>query len=238
MRLAAGGAMAAKSTRSNGKSARTSRKNGATSRTNGSRSHGVKARSNGARKRSNGANGSAGDVGETNLGLSRAQRAGSIAALNEALANTSILNIKTKKFHWDVVGPQFMSLHKLWDEQYETLAEYADEIAERARMLGGFPIGTAKGFLRLTVLEEYPGDVPDATHAVQTLLSDHESIVRSLRKAIDRCESEYEDKGTADFLTGLLKGHEKMAWMLRSFLLGTPVIANGQITTGVVPSLA
>ncbi len=178
------------------------------------------------------------DVAETDLGLSRKQRQGSIGAMNSALANASILTIKTKKFHWDVVGPQFMTLHKLWDEQYETLAEYADETAERIRSLGGFPIGTAQGFLKNTELKEHPGDVPNATEAVQLLLRDHEAIVRSLRQAIKRCDDEFEDSGTADFLTGMLKGHERMAWMLRSFLLGSGVEPSGEVTHGPVPSLA
>ena len=59
-------------------------------------------------------------LGEADIGLGAKERAGSIQAMNVALANASLLTIKTKKFHWDVVGPQFSMLHKLWDDQYET----------------------------------------------------------------------------------------------------------------------
>ncbi len=48
-------------------------------------------------------------------------------------------------------------------------------------------------------------------------LEDHETIIKSLRKAIDDCEEKYSDKGTADFLTGLMEKHEKMAWQLRHY---------------------
>ena len=48
-------------------------------------------------------------------------------------------------------------------------------------------------------------------------LEDHETIIKSLRKAIDDCEEKYSDKGTADFLTGLMQNHEKMAWQLRHY---------------------
>jgi starvation-inducible DNA-binding protein len=174
-------------------------------------------------------------VAEADIGLSSAARERAVALMNVALANTSLLTIKTKKFHWDVVGPQFMTLHKLWDEQYEALSEEADEIAERIRMLGGYPLGTAQGFLTASELREYPAEVPAATEAVQHLLLDHESVVRSLRKAIDTCDHDLNDAGTTDFLTGLLRDHEKMAWMLRSFLMGTPVQPSGETTHGRVP---
>jgi starvation-inducible DNA-binding protein len=148
---------------------------------------------------------------------------GAIRCLNRALSNVSVLTMKTKKSHWDVVGPQFMTLHKLWDVHYETLARFQDELAERVRTLGGFPVGTLAGFLREATLAEAPGDVPNATDAVSNLLADHEHVVRDLRESIDACDEQFNDKGTADFLTGLMEEHEKMAWMLRSFLQGEGV---------------
>lgn len=174
-------------------------------------------------------------IAEVDIGLPSAARERAVALMNVALANASLLTIKTKKFHWDVVGPQFMTLHKLWDQQYETLTEEADEIAERIRMLGGYPLGTAQGFLTASELREFPAEVPAATEAVRHLLLDHESIVRSLRKSIDVCDRDINDAGTADFLTGLLREHEKMAWVLRSFLMGTPVHPTGEKTHGRVP---
>jgi starvation-inducible DNA-binding protein len=160
----------------------------------------------------------------TDLGLDEAELSGTIGRLNRALSNVSLLGVKTKKAHWDVVGPQFMTLHKLWEEHYETLARFQDEIAERIRTLGGFPLGTLAGFLREATLKEQPGDIPNATNAVSILLTDHEHIVRDLREAIDACDDDFNDKGSADFLTGLMEEHEKMAWMLRSFLQGEGVI--------------
>jgi len=177
-------------------------------------------------------------LGDANIGLDSREREGSIRAMNIALSNASLLTIKTKKFHWDVVGPQFMTLHKLWDEQYEALTDYVDEIAERIRMLGGYPIGTAQGFLKSSELKEYPGEVPNATEAVRHLLADHESIARSLRGSIELCDGQLRDAGTADFLTGMLQGHEKMAWMLRSFLLGSAVQSSGEATHGRIPNNA
>ncbi|MBF2067890.1 MAG: DNA starvation/stationary phase protection protein [Calothrix sp. C42_A2020_038] len=162
-----------------------------------------------------------------NIGLTEEQRNGVINLLNQDLANSYLLLVKTKKFHWDVVGPQFRTLHELWEEQYEALTETIDSIAERVRTLGGYPVGTMEGFLKVATLKEDPGDIPVATEMVARLVDDHEHIIRALREHIDQCSENFHDEGTADFLTGLMEGHEEMAWMLRSFIEGQALQADG-----------
>lgn len=162
-----------------------------------------------------------------NIGLTEEQRVGVIDLLNHDLADSYLLVVKTKKFHWDVVGPQFMSLHELWDKQYEAISANIDAIAERMRSLGGYPIGTMKGFLEYASISEHPGNIPTATGMVSALVEDHETIVRNLREHIDSCGEEFHDQGTADFLTGLMEQHEEMAWMLRSFIEGESLAPNG-----------
>jgi starvation-inducible DNA-binding protein len=162
-----------------------------------------------------------------NIGLTEEQRQGVNDLLNRDLADAYLLLIKTKKYHWDVVGPQFRSLHELWEEQYETLTQSIDSMAERIRALGGYPVGTAEGFLKLASIKEAAGTVPTATEMVARLVEDHEQIIRNLREHIDRCSDEFHDEGTADFLTGLMEGHEEMAWMLRSFIEGQALQADG-----------
>ncbi len=158
-----------------------------------------------------------------NIGLTDEQRQGVSELLNHDLADSYLLLIKTKKYHWDVVGPQFRSLHQLWEEQYQALTENIDAVAERVRTLGFFPIGTAEGFLKYSSISEHTGDVPSADRMVANLVDDHEQIIRNLREHIDQCAEQFHDQGTADFLTGLMEQHEQMAWMLRSFIEGQQV---------------
>lgn len=168
-----------------------------------------------------------------NIGLSDEQRQGVIELLNADLADAYLLLIKTKKYHWDVVGPQFRSLHELWEEQYQALTENIDAIAERARALGGYPVGTAKGFLELASINEHEeGQIPNATQMVANLADNHEQIIRNLRQHVDQCSEEFHDEGTADFLTGLMEQHEEMAWMLRSFIEGEDLKPDGKVTEG------
>jgi starvation-inducible DNA-binding protein len=166
-----------------------------------------------------------------NIGLSEEQRQGVVNLLNQDLSDSYLLVIKTKKYHWDVIGPQFRTLHQLWDEQYEALSMNIDAIAERIRALGGYPIGTAKGFLDNASLREHAGDLPNASEMVERLVGDHEQVIRNLRGHIDECGDSFHDEGTADFLTGLMEQHEEMAWMLRSFLEGVNLSPSGQRET-------
>lgn len=163
-----------------------------------------------------------------NIGLSDEARQGVTELLNHDLADAYLLLIKTKKYHWDVVGPQFRSLHQLWEEHYEALTVNIDKIAERVRTLGGYPIGTAEGFLKYASIKEHIGDLPLATEMVARLVDDHEQIIRNLREHIEECDEKYNDQGTADFLTGLMEQHEEMAWMLRSFIEGESISPDGQ----------
>lgn len=172
-----------------------------------------------------------------NIGLNDRERAGSIGLLNTALSNAYLLLIKTKKYHWDVVGPQFMTLHKLWEEHYQLLSLSVDEYAERIRMLGGYPVGTAAGFLQYSTLTEDPGDILSATAMVTRLVDDHEEIICALRAAIEVCTDDFHDAGNADFLTGQMEQHESMAWMLRSFIEGEAVEPNGQIVSDSVVAI-
>ena len=172
-----------------------------------------------------------------NIGLTEEQRAGVTELLNSDLANAYLVLIKTKKFHWDVVGPQFRSLHQLWEEHYQALTANIDALAERIRTLGGFPIGTAQDFLSKASVKEQPHNIPLATEMVSQLVDDHELIIRNLRDHVDQCGETFHDQGTADFLTGLMEQHEEMAWMLRSFIEGESLKSDGgQSTEMKVPA--
>ena len=155
---------------------------------------------------------------QLNIGLNDKQRTGVVDILNAALANEFVLYTKTRNYHWNVTGPQFNDLHKFFDAQYVEIEGFIDDTAERARSLGGIAVGSMQGFLKYTTLKEHTGTPPAAMEMVVDLLGDHETIIRQLRKDIATVSEKHGDEGTADFLTGTMEAHEKMAWMLRAFL--------------------
>jgi starvation-inducible DNA-binding protein len=155
-----------------------------------------------------------------NIGLSDKGRESVVQILNTLLADEYLLYTKTRNYHWNVVGPQFNELHKFFESQYGDLNGMVDEIAERARSVGGSASGTLVEFLNQTRLKEQPGKYPEASEMISDLLADHEAIIRFLRDDLTTCAEKHNDMGTSDFLTGLMEQHEKMTWMLRSFLPG------------------
>jgi starvation-inducible DNA-binding protein len=155
-----------------------------------------------------------------NIGIADQDRTGVVKILNALLADEYVLYTETRNYHWNVVGPQFNDLHKFFGEQYEQLDDFVDDVAERARQLGGHSVATLGEFMEATRLKEHPGQYPAADEMLENLLGDHETIIRQLRADADTAASQFHDAGTNDFLTGLMESHEKMAWMLRAFLEG------------------
>jgi starvation-inducible DNA-binding protein len=156
----------------------------------------------------------------SNTGMSAESHAAVVAILNAVLSDEYVLYTKTRNYHWNVVGPQFNDLHKFFEAQYEGLDDVVDEVAERARSLGGHALGTLAEFTRHTRLKERVGESPDARAMLADLLADHETLIRQLRADLEEAMDTHRDAGTSDFLTGLMEKHEKMAWMLRAFLEG------------------
>jgi len=153
---------------------------------------------------------------KANIGLT-AKNTGAVATfLNSLLADEHILYTKTRNYHWNYEGDNFMEMHKFYEGQYEELADIIDEIAERIRMIGHHAEGRLKDFLNLANLDE-PNYTTNQNEQVKNLTDDHEIIIRILRKDIATAEK-LKDAGTMDLLTKVIGQHEKMAWMLRSYL--------------------
>lgn len=151
------------------------------------------------------------------IGLKEASKIAVLALLDHALADEYVLYTKTRNFHWNVEGPRFSELHKFFEAQYEQLNTIVDDVAERSRALDGRSMGSMKEFLGKARLKESTALALRPEAMLAELAGDHEALIRALREGVDESASAG-DQGTADFLTGLMVAHEKMAWMLRSFL--------------------
>lgn len=154
---------------------------------------------------------------KANIGLSAEHTQKTALLLNTLLADETVLYTKTRNYHWNIESTSFIEMHHFYEEQYNVLAATIDEIAERIRQIGHFAEGRLKDYIKLANLEE-PDYTDDQQTQIKNLLDDHETLCRTLRTHIPKVEEDYKDVGTADFLTGILKAHEKMAWMLRSYL--------------------
>ena len=150
------------------------------------------------------------------IGIGEAERREISEGLSRLLSDTYLLYIRTHGYHWNVTGPQFNTLHVMFEQQYGELALAVDQIAERIRALG-FPAPASYAeFTRLSSLSE-DEDRPGAGEMVQRLVKAQEAVVRTARSVFPAVERAG-DEATADLLTQRLQIHEKTAWMLRSML--------------------
>lgn len=139
-----------------------------------------------------------------------------VVALQTQLANSFMMYLNYKHYHWQTFGPLFRDLHRLFDEFSAEVLESTDEIAERIRMIGQNPISGIDEMLKsATVKQAKKGqDMREMTEeADQNCIL----IIKEMRDAIKTAD-EKDDPGTADLLTRYLQVYEKQEWMLRELL--------------------
>ena len=151
-----------------------------------------------------------------NTGISNANSEKVADALNQVLADEFLLYTKTLKFHWNIEGRDFHALHLFLDDQYHQLQTIIDAVAERIRKIGHFANGSMKQFLNDASLKEHTDTSSVSELMIAELVDDHEALIRNTRSLIEDFDKEYNDAGSSDFITGIMKEHEKMAWMLRA----------------------
>src|SRR6516225_7221672 len=152
---------------------------------------------------------------ETLNDLSKASRVELNELLNQRLADAVDLESQVKQAHWNVKGPHFIGLHKLFDEIYESVGEYVDLLAERVVQLGGIAEGTARVAAARSRLEEYPLDIADGTTHVQALSKALATFGHEVRTAIDEAD-DLDDADTADLFTEVSRGIDKWLWMVEA----------------------
>ncbi len=153
----------------------------------------------------------------TSIDLNANTRKKMIDLINQQLADTFDLFSQTKQAHWNVKGPHFGQLHKLFDELAETLEDHIDTIAERATALGGVATGTARMAAGASRLPEYTLGPADGLEHVQALVQRYAEVAKSTRAAIDEAD-EAGDADTADMFTDVSRDLDKSLWFLEAHL--------------------
>jgi starvation-inducible DNA-binding protein len=155
---------------------------------------------------------------KTNIGLNDEARFEVGQMLNLIVADEYVLYATARDYHWNVTGPEFESLHRQFQAQYDLIADWIDEVAERARSIGVGARGNWADLAKAARTSADPGIGLAAEHMLAELLSLHEEMIVQLRTDSQTCAVRYRDAGTADFLCALMQRHEKAAWMLRAQL--------------------
>ena len=139
--------------------------------------------------------------------------------LNRRLADCIDLQTQCKQAHWNVKGPSFIGLHKLFDEINTDVEEYVDLLAERVVQLGGVAEGTARCVAERSTLREYPLEISTGPEHVDALSTALASFGRTCREAIDQVD-ELGDADGADILTEVSRGIDKWLWFVEAHQQG------------------
>ena len=139
------------------------------------------------------------------------------ALLNARLADSLDLQHQAKQAHWNVRGPNFIAIHRLFDEVAELAEEASDLMAERILQLGGTAEGTIQVAAERTTLARYPLDLQAGRGHIEAVAVALSSFGARMREAIDSADKSG-DKDTADIFTELSRGADKFLWFVESHL--------------------
>jgi starvation-inducible DNA-binding protein len=142
-----------------------------------------------------------------------------VTLLNSRLADCIDLQTQCKQAHWNVKGPSFIGLHKLFDEINTDVEEYVDLVAERVVQLGGVAEGTARCAAERSTLSEYPLNIFEGQDHVDALSNALAAFGRVCRKGIEQAD-EFGDADTADILTEISRGVDKWLWFVEAHQQG------------------
>ncbi|MGR9192707.1 Dps family protein [Rhizobium leguminosarum] len=135
------------------------------------------------------------------------------AALTALLADVFTLYMKTKNFHWHMSGPHFRDYHLLLDEQAEQIFAMTDEIAERARKIGGTTLRSIGQITRQQRLLDNDADFVTPEDMLSELREDNAQLVSLLREVHGLCD-EHNDVATASLIENWIDEGERRTWFL------------------------
>src|SRR5271155_1432822 len=119
-------------------------------------------------------------VHETPTDLSREGVAEITTALRQLLADAFALYLKTKNFHWHMTGPHFRDYHLLLDEHADQIFAMTDDIAERARKIGGTTLRSISDISRHQRLKDNNKESVAAPDMLTELRTDNRELTRFL----------------------------------------------------------
>jgi starvation-inducible DNA-binding protein len=135
------------------------------------------------------------------------------SALRQLLADVFSLYLKTKNFHWHMTGKHFRDYHLLLDEHASQIFEMTDDIAERARKIGGSTLHSVGDIERHQRLKDNDKEKVPPEEMLSELRDDNSQLTRFLRGAHEVC-AKYNDVATTSLIETWIDQTERRAWFL------------------------
>src|SRR5271169_1765518 len=140
-------------------------------------------------------------------------------ALRHLLADTFALYLKTKNFHWHMTGRHFRDYHLLLDEHSEQIFTMIDDIAERARKIGGTTLRSISDISRHQRLNDNNDESVTPKEMLAELSADNQALTRYFRSTHETCDK-YNDVATASLIEVWIDQTERRTWFLSEIVQG------------------
>lgn len=137
-------------------------------------------------------------------------------ALQMRLQGLNELQLILKHVHWNVVGPQFIAVHEMLDDQVSEVRDFVDEIAERIAALGVAPNGLSGNLTATRQTPEYPLGRATAQDHLRILDKYYTHNIESHRFVLEHFGES--DPITEDLLVAQTRALEKLHWFIRAHL--------------------
>lgn len=134
-------------------------------------------------------------------------------ALNKIVADSFLLYVKTKNFHWHMTGPHFRDYHLMLDEQATQIFEAIDPLAERVRKLGQNTLRSISHIGKTATLRDNDAEFVSPFDMICELMEDNKSVAKAMRKAHGICD-DARDIATASLLEVYIDETERRTWFL------------------------
>lgn len=135
------------------------------------------------------------------------------ASLTVLLADVFALYVKTKNFHWHMSGQHFRDYHLLLDEHGNQLFAMTDEIAERARKIGGTTLRSIGHIARIQRIHDNDAEDVTPIEMLRDLLADNKALTLNMRSLHALCD-EAGDLASASLLETWIDDAQRRSWFL------------------------
>jgi starvation-inducible DNA-binding protein len=140
-----------------------------------------------------------------------------VELMNQYVADLAVLNVKFHNLHWNVVGPRFKPTHEYLEALYDDFFEKYDEVAERIKMLGAYPVASLKGYLELTSIKELSDEEVTDTASLEIAKASLLALKDLALRIRDEADQN-DDFVTVAMTEDHIAGFDKEIWFIESTL--------------------
>ncbi len=140
-----------------------------------------------------------------------------IEKMNQYVSDLSVLNVKFHNLHWNVVGENFEAVHVYIEKLYDDLFLKFDEVAERIKMLGEYPLASLQAHLNNTSVKELENKDVSILNVYQVLQQEMKHL-KATALEVRKLADQDDDFVTVSLMEDHVSIYDKEIWFINQTL--------------------